>query len=73
MAKGKKQVSHRQRQQNAIQRYISETTGELRKVNWPTRKEAVNLTIVVVIVVIGMSIFLGSLDFIFTKFFQLIF
>jgi preprotein translocase subunit SecE len=73
VAKGKKQASHRQRQQNAIQRYISETTGELRKVNWPTRKEAVNLTIVVVIVVIGMSIFLGSLDFIFSKFFQLIF
>ena len=30
---------------NCIQRYFSETIGELRKVTWPTRKEATNLTV----------------------------
>lgn len=72
MAKGEKKVSRRKRQQNFVRRYISETTGELRKVSWPTRKEAVNLTIIVVIVIITMSMFLGSLDYIFGKFFELI-
>jgi len=72
VAKGDKKVTRRKKQPNVIRRYINETIGELRKVSWPTRKEAFNLTIVVVIVVITMSIFLGSLDFIFGKFFELI-
>ncbi len=45
MAKEEKMVARRQ--PNFIQRYFRETVGELKKVNWPTRKEAVNLTIVV--------------------------
>jgi preprotein translocase subunit SecE len=60
------------RQPNFIQRYFRETVGELKKVNWPTRKETTNLTIVVLIVTIGMSGFLGLLDFLFTRFFALV-
>jgi preprotein translocase subunit SecE len=70
MAKGDKKIVGRKRSQNAVQRYFSETVGELRKVSWPSRKEAINLTIVVVIVIIVMSIFLGSLDFIYGQFFD---
>jgi preprotein translocase subunit SecE len=50
------------RRQNAIQRYFTETSGELRKVSWPTRQEAVQLTILVVIVMVAMAIFLGLVD-----------
>jgi preprotein translocase subunit SecE len=50
------------RHQNAIQRYFTETSGELRKVSWPTRQEAVQLTILVVIVMVAMAIFLGLVD-----------
>ena len=46
-------------QPNAIQRFWRETVGELRKVSWPTRPEAINLTIIVLIVLVVMSIFLG--------------
>ena len=60
------------KQQNAIQRYYSETRGELRKVTWPTRQEATNLTIITIAVVTVMSVFLGSLDYIFTRLFALI-
>ena len=60
------------RQPNAIQRYFHETVGELRKVNWPTRKEATSLTGVVLAVLFGMSAFLGVLDFLFAKLFALI-
>jgi preprotein translocase subunit SecE len=41
--------------------------GELRKVSWPTRQEAINLTIVVLIVVVIMSSILGFLDFVFSR------
>ena len=55
------------KQPNAIKQYFRETIGELRKVNWPTRKEAITLTGIVLVVIIGMSTFLGILDFIFSR------
>jgi preprotein translocase subunit SecE len=58
---------------NAIQRYISETVGELRKVSWPTRKEATNLTIIVLVVTIAFGLYLGLMDFLFSRFFALLF
>lgn len=70
MAKAEKAVVNRQ--PNRFKKYINETIGELRKVSWPTRKEATNLTIVVLIVTFGMSAFLGLLDFIFSKLFALL-
>lgn len=56
-----------QKKPNFLQRYFRETIGELRKVSWPSRKEAINLTIVVLIVIVGMSAFLGILDFLFSR------
>jgi len=50
------------KQPNAIQRFWRETTGELRKVNWPTREEAMRLTIIVLGVLVVMAIFLGLVD-----------
>ena len=70
MAKEEKAVARKQ--PNAIKRYFNETIGELRKVSWPTRKEATNLTIVVLIVTLSMSALLGFLDYIFTQFFALL-
>ncbi len=70
MAKEEKMVARRQ--PNFIQRYFRETVGELKKVNWPTRKEAVNLTIVVLIVTASTSLFLGLMDFLFTQLFVMI-
>ena len=70
----KKEVRKNTRQQpNAIRRYINETIGELRKVSWPTRKEATNLTVIVIVVTVGMGLFLGLFDFIYSKFFALLF
>ena len=60
------------KQPNKIQVYFRETVGELRKVTWPTRQEAMNLTTIVLIVIGVMSLFLGLLDFIFAYFFKLI-
>jgi preprotein translocase subunit SecE len=71
VAKADKKSSRKQ--SNFVSRYFRETTGELRKVTWPTRQEATSLTIVVLIVITLMSAFLGVLDFIYSRFFALIF
>ena len=47
------------KKQNAIQRFTRETVGELRKVSWPTRQEAWQLTLIVMLVLAFMSVFLG--------------
>ena len=56
-------------QGNAIQRFGRETSAELRKVSWPTRQEAINLTRIVIIVMIIMGALLGGLDWLFFRFF----
>jgi preprotein translocase subunit SecE len=49
-----------------------ETIGELRKVSWPTRREALYLTGVVLVVIFVFGSFLWILDFIYGQFFRLI-
>jgi len=50
------------RKQNPIQVYFRETIGELRKVSWPTRREVLQLTGIVLVVMIVMGIILGLTD-----------
>jgi preprotein translocase subunit SecE len=47
------------KQENRFKRYFKETRAEVRKVHWPTRKEARSLTTVVLVITIAMTIFLG--------------
>lgn len=68
----KKKTTNR-KQPNAVQRYFRETKGELSKVSWPTRQEAINLTTITLVVIVTMSAFLGTLDYIFNQLFALIF
>lgn len=55
-----------------IREFLRETVGELRKVNWPTRKEAIHLTRIVVVVILVMAAILGGLDYLYARFFALI-
>ena len=52
---------------NAVVRYFQETRAELRKVTWPTREEARNLTLIIVAVTIAMAVFLGLFDYLFQE------
>ena len=60
MAEKEKKVK---KSENAIQRYFRETTGELRKVNWPTWPEARRLTWLVLLVMVAVGIFLSLVDY----------
>ena len=60
------------RRDNAVVRYFKETWVELKKVNWPTRREALNLTLIVLAVTAFMALLLGAIDLFFTWAFSLI-
>lgn len=60
-------VVDKRKEPNAVVRYLRETTAELRKVTWPTRQQARELTTVVVIVVAVTALVLGLLDFGFSR------
>jgi preprotein translocase subunit SecE len=47
---------------NAIQSFFRETSGELRKVSWPTWPEARQLTLLVLAVMVVMGAILGLTD-----------
>lgn len=47
--------------------FLKETGDELKKVTWPSQKEVARLTLVVIIVSIAVGLFIGVLDFTFTK------
>jgi len=46
--------------------YMRETRAELGKVSWPSRAEATDLTVVVLVTITVSSLFLGFFDAVFT-------
>ena len=47
--------------------FLKETQAELKKVTWPTQQEVIRLTVVVVLISVMIGLFVGALDFVFTK------
>lgn len=44
--------------------YLKESKAELHKVTWPTKKEAINATILVIIISFLVAAFLGTIDYV---------
>ena len=55
-------VKDKSKKPNAIQAFFRETTGELRKVSWPTWPEVRQLTLIVLAVMFAMGVLLGLTD-----------
>jgi preprotein translocase subunit SecE len=49
-------------------RFVGELLAELKKVTWPTRQEAMRLTIIVLLVCVVLAVILGAIDYGFTHF-----
>ena len=47
--------------------FIRDVRSELRKVAWPTQRETINLTAVVLAFSIAVGLFLGGIDFLFQE------
>jgi len=71
-ARTAKRPSGQRRKENAVVRYFRQTWAELKKVHWPTRREASNLTVIVLAVTVAMSAFLGVVDWLSALFFSLL-
>jgi len=48
---------------NKIINFIKEAKAELRKVNWPSKKQTVNYTLIVMGLSLIVAVFLGGLDY----------
>lgn len=51
---------------NKVSQFLKEAKAELMKVNWPTRKQAINYTLIVIGISLAVAFFLGSLDYLFS-------
>ena len=50
-----------------VREFFAEVAAELKKSSWPTRKELVDSTIVVIVTILVMGIFVAAADFIFLR------
>jgi preprotein translocase subunit SecE len=52
--------------------FFAEVVAELRKAHWPTRQEALRLSLMVLAVCVAAGLVLGACDWIFTQLFWLL-
>ncbi len=50
---------------NKIFAYFREAIAEMKKVVWPTKKQTINYTLVVIALSISVAVFFGILDYVF--------
>lgn len=51
---------------NKALKYIEESKAELKKVAWPTKKQTINYTVLVVAISLAVAAFFGILDYFFS-------
>ena len=55
---------------NKVVNYFKEVNEERKKVVWPTKKETMNHTLIVIGISLGVAVFLGGLDYLFSIVFE---
>lgn len=50
----------------SIPSFLRETRSELKKVDWPTREQAIKYTLIVISASLIVALFLGGLDYLFS-------
>lgn len=48
-------------------KYIKATLREMRQVKWPTRKQAVNYTMLVIVISAIVAAYVGAFDYVFSQ------
>jgi len=67
-AQTKRAAVQERRKRTGARQFLKEVRQELSKVDWPTRKELVSYTIVVLVTVTVLTAFVFGLDTVFTRF-----
>jgi preprotein translocase subunit SecE len=47
--------------------YLREVRAELSHISWPTPRQAITYTVLVVLIAVGIGIYVGALDFGFSR------
>ena len=50
-----------------IKDFVQDVLVEFRKVTWPSRQELINSTVVVIVVTVVLSLFLGAIDIVLAR------
>ena len=53
-------------------KFIKEVRSELAKVTWPTRRDTIRLTAIVIAISVVVGLYLGGLDMLFTQMLKLL-
>lgn len=53
---------------NKLTIFLKEVRMEIKKVDWPTRKETIKYTAIVISVSLAVALFLGAVDLLFKQF-----
>ena len=56
-----------------IQAYLEEVLAEMRKVNWPKRKELVSSTVITLLATVALSLFIFGADRVITQVLDIIY
>jgi len=48
-----------------IIQYFKDSYAEMKKVTWPTKKQTINYSTLVIVMSVGMAVFFSALDYIF--------
>ncbi len=54
------------------QNLVTDILGELRKVTWPTRKETIRLTTIVIVISLIIGVYIGIIDILLAKVLEVI-
>ena len=57
---------------NKLSTYIKESVAEMKKVTWPTKKETIRLTSIVIIISLIIGLYIGIIDVLLTKGLELV-
>jgi preprotein translocase subunit SecE len=67
-ASSRRAAAVEQRKKTGVRQFLKEVRQELKKVLWPTRRELVTYTIVVLVTVIVLTSYVFGLDVLFSRF-----
>jgi preprotein translocase subunit SecE len=66
-ATARRAQTQEKRKRTGIRQFLKEVRQELRKVDWPNRRELVSYTVVVLATIVVMTAFVATLDYVFLK------
>ncbi len=55
-----------------LKRYIEQVIQEIKKVSWPSKKQTINKTVLVIVVGAAVTIYIGGVDLILQRIMQVI-